>query len=78
MDHPIIRAIAAQHKRTPAQVLIRWSLQHGLVVIPKSVKPERIQENAAVFDFELTAKEMERLDDLNERSHVAWNPENLP
>ena len=78
MDHPVIRAIATQRKRTPAQVLIRWSLQHGLVVIPKSVKPERIQENAAVFDLELTAKEMERLDALDERSHVAWNPEDLP
>jgi diketogulonate reductase-like aldo/keto reductase len=77
MDHPVIRAIAAQHRRTPAQVLIRWSLQHGLVVIPKSVRPERIRENASVFDFELTQGEMERLDSLDERAHVAWNPDNL-
>jgi diketogulonate reductase-like aldo/keto reductase len=78
LDHPVIRGIAAQRKRTTAQILIRWSLQHGLVVIPKSVRPERIQENAAVFDFELTPDEMKRLDSLDERSHVAWNPDNLP
>jgi diketogulonate reductase-like aldo/keto reductase len=78
MDHPVIRAIATQIRRTPAQVLIRWSLQHGLVVIPKSVRPERIKENAAVFDFELTRQEMERLDALDERSHVDWNPDNQP
>lgn len=78
MDHPVIRAIAKERGRTPAQVLIRWGLQHGLVVIPKSVRPDRIAENARVFDFELTSKDMERLDALDERSHVAWNPESLP
>lgn len=78
LDHPVIRAIAKERGRTPAQVLIRWGLQHELVVIPKSVRPERIRENAGVFDFELTAKDMMRLDGLDERSHVAWNPETLP
>ena len=78
MDHPMIRGIAKERGRTPAQVLIRWGLQHGLVVIPKSARPERIRENAGVFDFELTSGEMERLDALDERSHVAWNPEQVP
>lgn len=77
LDHPVIREIARQRQRTPAQILLRWSLQRGLVAIPKSVRPERIRENAAVFDFELTPKELERLDSLDERSHVAWNPENV-
>jgi diketogulonate reductase-like aldo/keto reductase len=78
LDHPVIAQIAARHGRTPAQVLIRWSLQHGLVVIPKSIRPDRIRENAAVFDFELNPDDMKRLDSLDESSHVAWDPEDLP
>jgi len=78
LNHPILTQVAAKYARTPAQVLIRWSLQHGLVVIPKSIRPDRIRENAAVFDFELKREDMERLDSLDESSHVAWNPEDLP
>jgi len=78
LNHPVITQVAAKYARTPAQVLIRWSLQHGLVVIPKSIRPDRIQENAAVFDFELKREDMERLDSLDESSRVAWNPEDLP
>ncbi len=78
LNHPVIREIASRHGRTPAQILIRWSLQHGLVVIPKSIRPDRIRENAAVFDFELKPEDMKRLDSLDESSHVAWNPEDLP
>ena len=78
LGHPVIVDIAAKYRRTPAQVLIRWSLQHGLVVIPKSARPERIRENASVFDFELQSQDMARLDSLDERSHVAWNPDDLP
>ena len=78
MKDPVTVEMAARYARTPAQVMIRWSIQHGLVVIPKSVRPERIRENATVFDFELTPKDMGRLDALDEGSHVAWNPDNLP
>jgi len=78
LDHPVIQAVAAEYQQTPAQILIRWGLQHGLVVIPKSVRPERIRENAQVFDFELSRSDMARLDALNERSHVAWDPDDLP
>ncbi len=78
LNHPVITQIGAKYARTPAQVLIRWSLQHGLVVIPKSIRPDRIRENAAVFDFELKREDMERLDSLDESSRVAWNPEDLP
>jgi len=78
LNHPVITQIAAKYARTPAQILIRWSLQHGLVVIPKSIRPDRIRENAAVFDFELKREDMERLDSLDESSRVAWNPEDLP
>jgi diketogulonate reductase-like aldo/keto reductase len=78
LTHRVVTDIAAKYGRTPAQILIRWSLQHGLVVIPKSVRPDRIRENAAVFDFELKRDDMERLDSLDERSHVAWNPDTQP
>ncbi len=78
LDHPVIKAVAADYRRTPAQILIRWGLQHGLVVIPKSVRPDRIRENAQVFDFELSGTDMARLDALDERSHVAWDPDDLP
>jgi diketogulonate reductase-like aldo/keto reductase len=64
LDHPAIVEIAERHGKSPAQVIVRWHLQHQIVVIPKSVKRERIVENAAVADFELTPEDMERLDGL--------------
>ncbi|HEV3212990.1 MAG TPA: aldo/keto reductase [Acidimicrobiales bacterium] len=64
LDDPTLQAIARAHSRTPAQVLIRWSLQHDFVVIPKSCDKERIEANARVFDFCLTDEEMLTLDTL--------------
>src|SRR5204862_40879 len=55
LDDAAIVAIAKKHGRTPAQVILRWHLQHGFVTIPKSVTPSRIAENFAVFDFTLDA-----------------------
>ena len=63
---PAVAQIAEAHGRTPAQVLIRWGLQHGVPQIPKSIRRERIVENAQVFDFELTAAELSTLDALDE------------
>ena len=74
MGDPTLRAVAQKYGKTPAQVMIRWALQHGLVVIPKSVRKERIRENANVFDFQLSADEMERLNALNEDLRTAWDP----
>ncbi|MBN2448759.1 MAG: aldo/keto reductase [Lentisphaeria bacterium] len=74
-DHPVLRRIASDHGSSPAQVMIRWQLQHGWVVIPKSSHPERIRENAAVFDLALTADEMRALDTLNEDlMTISWRP----
>lgn len=74
LDDRTLRAVAEEHGRTPPQVMIRWGLQHGLIVIPKSVRKDRIRENAKVFDFHLSAGEMGTLDALNEDLRTAWDP----
>ncbi|MBO0868785.1 MAG: aldo/keto reductase [Micromonosporaceae bacterium] len=60
----VLSEVAASHGVTAAQVVLRWHLQHGVVAIPKSVRPERIAENFGVFGFELDASEMARIDEL--------------
>jgi 2,5-diketo-D-gluconate reductase A len=64
LDDPVLREIADAHSVTPAQVVLRWHLEHGIVVIPKSVTPERIAANVAITDFSLSAEEVARVDGL--------------
>ncbi len=79
LDDPRIAAVARAVGRSPAQVLIRWGLQHGVVEIPKSVHRERIVENAAVFDFALTGTQMAALDALVDHRRVTnWDPTQVP
>ncbi len=78
MDHPVLRRIAGAHGKTPAQVLVRWCIQHDLVVIPKSVHRKRIEENAQVFDFELTPGDLAALDVLDEGLRTSWDPSEVP
>lgn len=65
LDDPTIGAIAAEHGKSAAQVMLRWQLQHGRSAIPKSTNPGRIAENFDVFDFELTADQLARIDALD-------------
>ena len=65
LQDPVIGEIANAHGKTPAQVMLRWGLQHGRSVIPKSTKPSRIAENIDVFDFELTPDELTAIDALD-------------
>lgn len=74
LGHPELGAIAVGQRRSPAQVLIRWALQHDLVVIPKSADRGHIRENAEVFDFELSARDMASLDGLDEGLRTSWDP----
>jgi methylglyoxal/glyoxal reductase len=76
-DPPLV-AIAMQHGKTTAQVLIRWALQKGFIVLPKSSRPQRIAANADVFDFDLTGKDMAALDALNQGLVTGWDPTNAP
>ena len=77
LDRPEVVAIAEAHDRTPAQVVLRWHLQLGIVVIPKSVHVERIRENADVFGFELSADEMATLSALDGPGRVGPDPETM-
>jgi diketogulonate reductase-like aldo/keto reductase len=70
--------IAKRHQKSPAQIMLRWALELGLVVIPKSVRPERIRENANVFDFKLSPTDHERMAELNENLRTDWDPTDTP
>jgi len=77
LHDPRLKKIAAKHCKTAAQVMIRWTLQHGAGAIPKSSRPERIKENAAVFDFALDEDDMAQLDAFNEGYRTCWDPTNV-
>jgi len=75
---PTLVDIAKRHQKSPAQIMVRWALELGLVVIPKSVRSGRILENASVFDFELSPMDRERLAGLNENLRTDWDPTDTP
>jgi 2,5-diketo-D-gluconate reductase A len=74
LDNPAVTSVAAEYGKSPAQVLIRWSLQLGNVVIPRSATPERIVENSDVFEFELAAEHMDALNALDEGTRFRPDP----
>lgn len=75
LENPIIRALADKYDKTPAQIVLRWHIQHNLVVIPKSVNPDRIKENIDVFDFEMSDADMESINDLDANVRVVADPD---
>ena len=77
LEDPTIGEIAAAHGRTPAQVMLRWHLQQGRQVIPKSVTPSRIAENFDVFDFELTGDQLAAIDALDTGVRGGPEPEQI-
>ncbi|RJX39808.1 aldo/keto reductase [Paenibacillus pinisoli] len=77
LDNEVLKEIGAKYGKSVAQIILRWDVQHGIVTIPKSVKEHRIIENASIFDFELSAGEMEQIDALNEDRRVGPDPDNF-
>ena len=77
LEHPTIVKLAAKYGKTPAQVVLRWHVDHGLSAIPKSVRPERIAENLDIFDFSLAGDEVAAIDALDTGVRAGSNPETV-
>ncbi|WP_248929207.1 aldo/keto reductase [Paenibacillus hamazuiensis] len=77
LDHPVLRELAAKYGRTPAQIVLRWDLQNGVVTIPKSVNESRIRENADLFGFELSAEDMDKIASMNQNKRFGPDPDNF-
>jgi len=77
-DDPRLVEVASRYGKTPAQVLLRWTLQHDVVVIPKSKQRKHILENAGVFDFSLSKQDMGFLDAFDEGYRTGWDPTAMP
>jgi methylglyoxal/glyoxal reductase len=77
LQEPTLVEIGEKYGKTPAQVVLRWDLQNEVVTIPKSVTPQRIKENSDIFDFELTAEEIAKIDALNLNKRIGPDPDNF-
>lgn len=67
---PLISELAQKYRKTNAQIILRWDIQNGIIVIPKSVNPERMLENSQIFDFEISPEDMHRIDALDQDKHL--------
>ncbi len=77
MNHPQLVNLSEKYQKTPAQIILRWAIQHGVSTIPKSSNQVRIRENFDIFDFEISAQDMLLLDNLNENYRVVEDPMDL-
>lgn len=75
LDLPVFKQLSEKYGKTPAQIVLRWDLQNGVITIPKSVRPQRIIENSQVFDFELSDDDMEAIDNLNQDHRFGYHPD---
>ncbi|SEU18193.1 aldo/keto reductase [Paenibacillus sp. NFR01] len=77
LDLPLLQELAARYGKTPAQIVLRWDLQQGVITIPKSVHAERIRENAGIFDFTLSDDDVKALEELNQNHRFGPDPDNF-
>ena len=77
VDVPLLNELGKKYGKSPVQIVLRWDLQKGVVTIPKSSNPKRIQENAELFDFALTADELDQIDALDKNERVGPDPDNF-
>ena len=77
LRNELVAEVAAAHNHSVPQVLLRWSLQHGFLPLPKSVHAEYIKSNTDIFDFELTPEEIQSMNELNRNQHFGTNPDNF-
>ena len=75
LEHPVITKLAQKHSKSPAQIILRWHVQNDLIVIPKSVKPQRIRENFDLFDFELSPSEMQEIESMDQGKRISADPD---
>jgi diketogulonate reductase-like aldo/keto reductase len=73
-NNTVLKEIAINHKKTVAQVILRWHIQRGIIIIPKSSNPKRIKENIQLFDFELSSEEMKKISKLNTGKRYSHSP----
>ena len=76
-DIPVFQELAVKYQKSPVQIVLRWDIQKGVVTIPKSVTPERIIHNADIFDFELSPKDMAKIDSLDQHARMGADPDNF-
>jgi len=78
LSAPSVVSISSQVAKSPSQVLIRWSVQNGVITIPKSTKSHRVLQNCQVWDFSLSPEQMHTLDNMHTNMRVTWDPSNIP
>ncbi|MBU8880121.1 aldo/keto reductase [Bacillus sp. FJAT-29790] len=77
LDEPTIKQIAEKYGKTPAQIILRWHLQNDVIIIPKSVNPQRLKENADIFAFELMPDDMTQINELNINERFGPDPDSF-
>ncbi|MFK3936959.1 aldo/keto reductase [Alkalihalobacillus sp. NPDC078783] len=77
LEEKCLKDLASKYGKTPAQIVLRWDLQQGVITIPKSTNEQRIAENADIFDFELSVEDMEQIDQLNQNRRIGPDPDRI-